>query len=124
MIPTEIIDMSAFDQFVALWGSDATEIIQEIVGIFLDNAPQLLADMGTALDAGDMRELRRLAHTLKSNSATVGARSFSERCQALEDAARHGDIERAHWLLEQIDDAFPAVRDRLSVVTQTFRAFP
>jgi HPt (histidine-containing phosphotransfer) domain-containing protein len=36
----------------------------------------------------DAERLARLAHTLKSSSATVGALAFSERCAALEYAVR------------------------------------
>ncbi len=115
-----LIDMSAFDQFVAMWGDEAGDVIQEIVGIFLENAPQLLGGMQGALEAGNMRDLQRLAHTIKSNSATVGAHSLAQVAQELEDAAKEGRREDAAVLFREIQDTFPEVRQQLEHILETF----
>ena len=45
-------------------------------------------------------EVRRAAHTLKSNAATFGAHALAGRSRELEDAAKRGALEGAS---EQVD---------------------
>ena len=64
-------------------GTDA-EFVVELVDAFLDEAPQLLASMHQALDAGDATAFRRAAHSLESNGQTFGALAFARQARALE----------------------------------------
>jgi len=49
------------------------EYAQELMTMFLQSTAQTLKDMVHAMAANDVRQLRRLVHTLKSSSAMVGA---------------------------------------------------
>ncbi|NPA90356.1 MAG: Hpt domain-containing protein [Chloroflexi bacterium] len=120
----EVIDARAFDQFVALWGEDAGEIIEEIVTLFLRSAPRMMEEMEQALEQGNLKELRRLAHSLKANSATVGAHRMANLCQRLEDAAEVGQVEEAAQLLAQVREEFPLVEGALENVLFTFGRLP
>ena len=117
----EMIDTSAFDQFIALWGNEAGPVIGEIAGMFLENAPKLLEEMAQALESGNAQELRRLAHTFKSNAATVGARPLAALCQKLEDAAKENRLEDARTLFRQIQEMYPQTRDELTEFLEAFK---
>ncbi|HEX2066976.1 MAG TPA: Hpt domain-containing protein [Candidatus Thermoplasmatota archaeon] len=75
-------------------GGDA-EVVKELVQSYLEEAPRLLAEARVALAAGDAAALQRAAHTLKSTSATFGALELAESSQAIEQAARAGEVPAA-----------------------------
>jgi PAS domain S-box-containing protein len=53
-------------------GADA-EFTREIIALFVQSTAELLAQIDTAIEAGDAPAVRRLAHTLKGAAATVSA---------------------------------------------------
>jgi len=116
----EVLDRRAFDQFVALWGEDAGEIIREIVTMYLDAGPHTLEEIRLALDAEDLPEARRLAHSFKANSATVGAHRLALLCQRLEDAAKEGRKDEAYALLQDVEREFELVQKALQNVLSVF----
>ena len=54
----------------------------------------------------DATELRRAAHTLKSNGATLGAASFAEVCRELEACAKSGEMDGAPELIDRIESEY------------------
>ncbi|MGH3003977.1 MAG: response regulator, partial [Gaiellaceae bacterium] len=96
-----LLDGAALDSLRELGGDD---FLAEVIDTFLADVPTLLATLRGALDAGDAAEVRRAAHTLKSNGATLGATEFAEVCRALEQRAKDGDLESAPGLLVRIED--------------------
>ena len=69
--------------------------------------------MRSALEAGDAAEVRRFAHSLKSNGAEFGADAFSQSCQRLEEGAKGGDLGEAGALVERIEAQFAEVEAAL-----------
>ena len=61
---------------------------QRLLAKFLLTADDTLVRMQEVLDAGDLIELTRLAHGLKSAARSVGAMALGEQCEALEMAGR------------------------------------
>jgi HPt (histidine-containing phosphotransfer) domain-containing protein len=66
--------------------------VAELVEQFVSDSPALLEAARNGLERGDLEEMRRAAHTLKSNAATVGANELSDRSRRLEMAAKAGEI--------------------------------
>jgi HPt (histidine-containing phosphotransfer) domain-containing protein len=75
------IDRAIFEDLQATAGAD---FIRELVDTFLVEAPVMLADLRSALDAGDAERFRRAAHSLKSNSNTFGAMTLGALAKDLE----------------------------------------
>ena len=69
--------------------------LAEVIDAFVADAPALLAALRRSLEEKDADELRRAAHTLKSNGATFGAEQFSELCRQLEQRAKSGQLTGA-----------------------------
>ncbi len=116
----EVLDQRAFDQFVALWGEDAGDVIREIVTMYLDAGPRTLQDLRHALEEGNLREVRRMAHSFKGNSATLGAHRLARICQQIEDAAREGNAEQAQMLLQEAEHEFSHVQQALQSILDMF----
>jgi CheY-like chemotaxis protein/HPt (histidine-containing phosphotransfer) domain-containing protein len=113
MIPEDVnggLDDAALDSLRELGGD---EFVAEVIDTFLADAPDLLAAMRTSLRDGDTDELRRAAHTLKSNGATLGAARFAEVCSELEALARSGQLEGASRLVERVEHEYGSLEKAL-----------
>ena len=107
------IDMKALDNIRALQQPGAPDLLEKIVTLFLDDAPRLVRSMRDAIAAGDGGALQHAAHTLKSDSATLGALELSELCKQTETQARAGRLADAdHWI-DRIEDEYARVRAAL-----------
>ena len=75
----------------------------EIVAVFLEDAPRLLAAVQAAGRPRDAGQVRRAAHALNGASATVGARLIRERAAWLE---MHADIADTLGITRVIDSLY------------------
>ena len=88
------LDPAALDEIQAMAGGDRSFVVA-VVEEYLRDSTALVAGLRDA----DGAELQRLAHTLKSTSASVGAVQLAAVCQELEhggDAALVTAVEREH----------------------------
>jgi PAS domain S-box-containing protein len=92
------------------------EFLGEVIDAFLADAPELVATLRSSLDSGNSEELRRAAHTLKSNGATLGAEQFAELCRTLEHRAKEGELDGASELVDRIEQDYRALEEALSAL--------
>ncbi len=107
------LDAAALDQLRELGGDD---FVMEVIDTFLVDAPDLLSTIRRSLEQGDANELRRAAHTLKSNGATFGADDFSARCRELEERAKNGDLADATELTDRIEREYRRLQAALAAL--------
>jgi HPt (histidine-containing phosphotransfer) domain-containing protein len=105
------IDAAALDALREL-GGDA--FLTEVIDTFLADAPELLAALRRSVDTQDADELRRAAHTLKSNGSTLGAEEFAGLCRQLEQRAKSGELEGASDLVDQTEREYELLQDALA----------
>lgn len=77
------------DHLADLSGGDA-EFESEVVETFASTAPQMIDQLRLALEGGDGELAKRLAHTLKGSSRSIGATDFGMVAQRVEEAIREG----------------------------------
>ncbi len=104
-------DVDAHASLRELGGDD---FLAEVIDAFLADAPGLVAALRRALDENNPDELRRAAHTLKSNGSTLGARRFSELCRELEQRGKSGQLEAASGLVGQIEEEYRPLEEALA----------
>jgi HPt (histidine-containing phosphotransfer) domain-containing protein len=92
-------------------GDDA--FVAELIDQFVTDSPALVAAARRGLEAGDTDEVRRAAHTLKSNAATFGANDLADRSSRLEAAAKAGALQDGPSQLEAIEDELGRVHAAL-----------
>ncbi len=85
-----VLDPSVLDELQEVIGAETAHIIR----VFLDDTPPLIRQLQDASVAGDLEQLRNLAHSLKSASANVGAMALSVAALRIEQDARGGSLER------------------------------
>jgi CheY-like chemotaxis protein len=105
------LDDGALENLRNLGGED---FLHEVIDAFLADAPELIATLRRSLDSRNSEELRRAAHTLKSNGATLGAEGFAELCRTLEQRAKAGELDGAGELVDRIEQAYAPLEEALS----------
>jgi HPt (histidine-containing phosphotransfer) domain-containing protein len=80
---TAVLDLAALENLLSVLGGEF-EYLAELIDSFLEDGPQLLAELNQYVQAGDAAGVRRVAHSLKSNGADFGATTFSSLCKELE----------------------------------------
>ena len=88
---TAAVDGATFDELVASTGGDPA-FIQELIDTYLTDAPDLFGQMRSSLTANDADTFRRAAHSLKSNSASLGALTLSAMAKDLEMMGKAGTL--------------------------------
>jgi HPt (histidine-containing phosphotransfer) domain-containing protein len=104
-----VIDKATFEELKSLSGAD---FINELIDAFLEEAPDMIQNMQTALQANDTESFRRNAHSLKSNANTFGAVELGTLAKELEAMARENNLEVGNRL-EVLKASFENVAEEL-----------
>ncbi len=112
------LDPEVIARLAASFGDGGGEFVGALIDTFLDHAPGQLASLRNALERADSDELRRAAHTLKSNAATFGATSLAEVSRELEDKARAGELDGGAGLLARLERELSRVEPALRAARQ------
>ncbi|MBM4180716.1 MAG: response regulator [Betaproteobacteria bacterium] len=96
-------DAQVFDRVDALAriGGDE-ELLDTLIGMFVDDAPRYLSELDAALDSADWPRLARGAHDLKGVLATFSAWRALDVAKALEQAGKAGRGAAAAELLSPL----------------------
>ncbi len=111
------LDPRAIEQLLALGrASDRPTLVGDMIGRFVADLPETLRSLRAV--AGDLKELERRVHTLKSSAATLGAHRMATTCEVLEAAVVQGDHEALTSLFVELETeaevARVALQDRMA----------
>jgi HPt (histidine-containing phosphotransfer) domain-containing protein len=115
-----VLHPPALERLLEIIGDDP-DLLRALIDTFLRDVPRLIDDARRGLQQGQADEVRRAAHTLKSNGATFGATTFSELGRELESLARSGALEGAAELIERLEAEYESVRTALEAVRERDR---
>lgn len=87
--------------------------LEELIDSFLEDAPQLLAELDQFVASGDAAGVRRVAHSLKSNGADFGAAVFSNLCKELEMMGKSGTMDGTAELAARVGAEYEKVEAAL-----------
>lgn len=107
------VDPGALDNLLEMTGGDP-EFVDELIATYLEDTVIQLEAMRDAADAGSAEDMLRPAHSLKSNSANMGAMRLAELCRALEADSRTGTLDDAANRVAEAAAEFEAVRIELA----------
>jgi PAS domain S-box-containing protein len=106
------VDAAVLDRLAESMGGDDA-FVAELIEQFVTDSPALVAAARKGLKAGDAEEVRRAAHTLKSNAATFGANELADRSRSLEMAARAGELDDGQASLDAVAEELERVHAAL-----------
>jgi len=107
------LDATALASLLEMVGDDP-DFVSELADMYLSDSPVQLAAMRAAIEAGVPADLVRPAHTLKGNSANLGAAELAGVCRELEATARAGSLVDAPDRLAAAEAEYAAVVEALA----------
>ncbi|MNN70180.1 Hpt domain protein [compost metagenome] len=110
------LNRQALENIRALSGTDGDALLERVILAFTSETPRQLSAMRAAIAGADAEALRKVAHSLKSGSANVGADGLAQLCKEMEKLGRAGGTDGAAALLQQMQQAFLTVRESLNAI--------
>jgi signal transduction histidine kinase/DNA-binding response OmpR family regulator/HPt (histidine-containing phosphotransfer) domain-containing protein len=118
VIQRDVINRVALDKIRALSRERGDALVEKVIAAYVDDTPQQLSTLRRAIDGMDTDNVRRIAHTLKSASANVGAETLAALCKEMEHLGRAATTEGADSILSDMEQEFQAVRHSLTAMLE------
>jgi len=103
------IDMKTLESMRPLQRPGQEDVVSRVLGLYLSTAPDMMKELLQAAEKGETVEVNRVAHSLKSSSAMVGALRLSELCKRLEARARQATAGEGMEGLREIEAEYGRV---------------
>ena len=114
-IPSDALDMEALNAFEELQSDDGSDLIAELIDLYLQEAPKQILAIGKASASAGWVELKRAAHNLKGSSSTLGVRHVAEICEKLEVGSCGPDpSDGVEALIQLLEYKFAKARQALA----------
>jgi signal transduction histidine kinase/HPt (histidine-containing phosphotransfer) domain-containing protein len=107
----DLLDQAILTELRALPPGNGVSMLHEILDLFLDGAPEKLAQITQSIH--DPSSLAFHAHALRSMSLNLGARRIVSLTQKLEELGRAGTLDNAHAVVQELQTAFVETRAQL-----------
>ncbi|MGB5397853.1 MAG: ATP-binding protein [Gammaproteobacteria bacterium] len=85
-----VLNPGALNQLRARQQKTGRSLIRRVIGVYLEQTPQLLKEMRDAGEKGNIETVLHIAHTLKSSSLTIGAIPLADACREIEAMGEQG----------------------------------
>ncbi|HEV8000381.1 MAG TPA: response regulator [Planctomycetaceae bacterium] len=104
-----------FDRETALERINGEEqLLDEVIQLFLSDAPSRLAEVRASLEQGDPKRLQIAAHSLKGAAGYVGAERTSAQALKLEELGQKGDLSPALDEYRQLEHEIEQLRQAIA----------
>ncbi len=121
---TQTLDPLALDQLRPFKGHDGGSLLGNLIQVYLDQLPGRVEGLLKAYQEGDVHSVFKIAHMLKSTSASLGAYALQNLCQRFEDSSREEDLSGIESLLAVFEAETSKVKTALLDEQQKLGAAP
>ncbi|MCC2972193.1 response regulator [Massilia sp. IC2-476] len=118
VIQREAVNRVALDNIRALSRDGGDALVQKVINAYVGDTPRHLATLREAVEGMDAGSVRRVAHSLKSASANVGAARLATLCKELEQLGRADTVDGADRILADMEHEFQNVRHSLHAMLE------
>ncbi len=101
--PPAVLAAASLADLRALDPGGQARLVHRVLSTYQGSLGRLLEQLGTARAASAWDQVSRVAHTLKSSSASIGALALSAICGEIERHVREGDTAQAAQALQRFD---------------------
>lgn len=110
----DVIDLNALDALRGLQDEGDDDLLNELIDLFLEDAPGRMAGMRDAIAREDWPGLASWAHSLKGSCGSLGAMHMARLCGRLEQHGRTGGGRRdAELVFRELEGQYALVREAL-----------
>jgi PAS domain S-box-containing protein len=110
-----LLDLTVLEQLGALSGT-GVGLLVELTTLFAVNTPDSIERMADAVDAGNLEEVRRMAHTISGSASQLGAVRVADAAAEIGRLARSGSLDGAEVHLGELDVALGATVAELRAI--------
>jgi HPt (histidine-containing phosphotransfer) domain-containing protein len=96
-----VLDGSCLAELRGLDPDGKAQLVPRVLAAFQTSLVRLVEQLRQARAEGAWEEISRVAHTLKSSSASIGALDLAAVCAEIENLLREGDHDGAVGLLDR-----------------------
>ena len=96
-----VLDAACMAELRALDPDGKAQLVKRVLATYQASLTKLVAQLQLARGEGAWDQVSRVAHTLKSSSASIGALALSALCAEIERLLRAGDSNGAQPLIDQ-----------------------
>jgi len=96
-----VLDAASMAELRALDPDGKAQLVKRVLATYQASLARLVEQLRVARAEGAWEQVGRVAHTLKSSSASIGALGLSALCADIERLIRAGDFAGAAPLIEQ-----------------------
>lgn len=108
------ISVSALERLREMARESGDGLLQELIVLFLQNAPQQISELTDHLARSEMPAVRSIAYSIKGSAVELGAFRMVRLCQQVDQAASEGRAAALPELLAQLRSELDLVRSALS----------
>lgn len=110
------LDREAINELKEMLGEDDFPIVfAELVHTYLEESPSLIQGLLNGLENQNYQQIKINAHSLKSSSASLGAKHFSQLCKQLEMSVVEENFELIPQLIPTIVKEYQEVEKYMKI---------
>ncbi len=113
-----MINPAPLEKLRKFFAAEGDSFVREVITRYLQGAEGMLNDLERSYQQLDMIQFTRVAHTLKGNSASVGADEVSQLAEELEIMGRNSDLSGASEKISLLRNAFLTAKAELEQILQ------
>ena len=107
------VDEQVLRQLQTLGAQIGSDVLQEVIGLFMSITPPLRKDLQEAINRQDFGEIGRLAHKQRGSVVNLGAVNLAKLLKDLEYAANDEQVEKIDELGGEVETEFNRVTTTL-----------
>jgi two-component system, sensor histidine kinase len=97
-----IIDKSQLESLRELSQPGEKDFVSELIDIFLQQSPLVLAELEAGVKNGDALTIEKLAHKFKGSCGNIGAVRLQKLCAELETLGRNKEVAKAKTVFAEV----------------------
>ena len=109
----DALDKTTIDYLRTLRRGTGPSVLERAIDMYLGNAPAALEELRRSVASGDASAVWKIAHGLKSSSASLGAKQLAQHMAEMEGRARQNDLAEADTRLVRIESEYNKVSTAL-----------
>lgn len=109
-----VLNLQALSAIQSALGASGAHVVDEAIALFIAETPPLIDDLMRAIDAGDVKQMRRLAHTLRGSSEQLGLATLANRCASIEAATDSANLPEPQTIRAAFEAALPELQSYLA----------
>jgi len=100
--PVPSLPVFDYDDFMERMDGDM-DLLKEVIEIFLEDAPNLVAALRSAVRNRNAEAMERAAHTLKGAAANISAKRLQQLSHVMQEMVKKGEVSQVERLLGDME---------------------